>query len=156
MQSDSQSSSSLTILIKQQEAPLRRFPNRQNINPIIIMEKYNKPNRHKSHRRGVEFVNSFNGLRNYPTYETEIHIPGKYAKVDVNLNLGTFPLEDLTDATPLEELKANLRKAHKVRVSEPKPQEKNTKRISPWGWVAVAAVVIGTSLGIGYATRKAA
>lgn len=45
-------------------------------------------------------MNGFRGLNYHPTYNTEILIPGKYAEVDVTLNLGTHPIPELTDVTP--------------------------------------------------------
>jgi len=126
------------------------------------MKKISKGNRHRSHQRGKKFVNGFRGLIFNPisTYNTEVLIPGKYAKVDVTLNLGTHPLPELTDVTPLEQMKANMEVRRRVRVrTAPAPvapvasesvQEKKSRRKT-----VVALIVAGLSaIGIGYALYK--
>lgn len=130
------------------------------------MEKYCKKNRHWSSQEGKKFAKEFRGLDIHPTYNTEILVPGKYAKVDVTLNLGTHPLEEVTDITPLEQMKANMEVKRRVRVRtapapaapiaiEPVP-EKKRKRITSLGWVAIAVGVIATGFGVGYAIKKVA
>lgn len=130
------------------------------------MKKISKGNRHRSHQRGKKFVKEFRGLNYHPTYNTEVNIPGKYAQVDVTLNLGAHPLPELTDITPLEQMKANMEDRRRVRVrTAPAPvapiasepvQEKKTKRITTLGWVAIAAGALCAVCGVGYAFKKSA
>jgi len=105
-------------------------------------------------------VNDFRGLNYHPTYDTEIFVPGKYAQVDVTLNLGSHPMPEVTDVSPLEQMKANMEVRRRVRVrtahapvapvaSEP-VQEKKSRRKA-----VVALIVAGISaVGIGYALYK--
>ena len=131
------------------------------------MNKYSKYNRHRSHLRGNEFVNSFNGLRIYPTFDTDVNIPGKYAKVDVALNLGSHPLPELTDVSTLEQMKVKMEKARKVRISTtPAPvapiapvseqKQKRKRKISPWGWIALALAPAGSIYGTYQLIKKTA
>ena len=72
------------------------------------MKNHSKRKRHYSHQCGRQFVNNFNGLRYYPTYDTEININGENSKVDVTTHLRTFPMSDLVDVTSLEKLKGKM------------------------------------------------
>ena len=122
------------------------------------MKPHNKQNRHYSNQCGRKFVNDYRGLNYHPTYATEVLIPGKYAQVDVTLNLGSHPLPDLTDISPLEKMKANTDIQRSVRVrtasapvapiSSELTQEKKRKRISPLGWIAIISGVVGSAVGI--------
>lgn len=132
------------------------------------MEKFNKSNRLWSNQEGKKFVDKYRRLIFNPisTYNTEVLIPGKYAEVDVTLNLGTHPLPELTDVTPLEQMRANMEVRRRVRVrTTPAPvapiasepvQEKKTKRITTLGWVAIAAGALCAVCGVGYAFKKSA
>ena len=124
------------------------------------MKHQSKQNRHYSNLCGRKFVNDFRGLNYHPTYNTEVFIPGKYAEVDVTLNLGTHPLPELTDVSPLEQMKANMEVRRRVRVrTAPAPaapfasepvQEKKSRRKT-----VVALIVAGLgAIGIGYALYK--
>ncbi len=127
------------------------------------MEKYNKRKRYWSNQEGKKFVKRFRGLNYHPTYNTEVLIPGKNAKVDVTLNLCTHHLPDITDVAPLGQMKANMKVRRRVRVrTAPAPvapfasepvQEKRSRRKTI---VALIAAGLG-AIGIGYALyRKAA
>ena len=129
------------------------------------MEKFKKSNRLWSNQEGKKFVDKYRGLVFNPisTYNTEVVIPGKYAQVDVTLNLGSHPLPELTDVSPLEQMKANMEVRRRVRVkTAPAPvapiasepvQEKKSRRKTI---VALIAAGLG-AIGIGYALyRKAA
>ena len=72
------------------------------------MKHQSKQNRHYSNLCGRKFVNDFRGLNYHPTFDTEVFIPGKYAQVDVTLNLGSHPMPKVTDVSPLEQMKANM------------------------------------------------
>ena len=132
------------------------------------MKHQSKQDRRWSNQEGKKFVNGFRGLIFNPisTYNTEVLIPGKYAKVDVTLNLGSHPLPELTDVTPLAQMKANMEERRRVRVrTAPAPvapiasepvQEKKRSRITPLGWLAIAAGTIGALCGVGYAFKKSA
>lgn len=130
------------------------------------MKHQSKQNRHYSNLCGRKFVNDFRGLNYHPTFDTEVFIPGKYAQVDVTLNLGSHPMPELTDITSLEQMKANMEVQRRVRVrTAPAPvapiasepvQGKKTKRITTLGWVAIAVGVIATGFGVSYAIMKAA
>lgn len=124
------------------------------------MTKHSKAERHWSSQEGKKFVKGFRGLNYHPTYNTEVFIPGKYAEVDVTLNLGTHPLPELTDVSPLEQMKANMEVRRRVRVrTAPAPvapiasesvQEKKSRRKT-----VVALIVAGLgAIGIGYALYK--
>lgn len=121
-----------------------------------MKNNFSKRNRHYSHQCGKRFVKEFRGLDYHPTYNTEVHISGKYAEVDVTLNLGTHPIPELTDTTPLEKMKANMEKARRIRINAnpapvapvtPAPEQKSKRKITPWGWAAIivggVAAVIG-------------
>jgi len=121
-----------------------------------MKNNFSKRNRHYSHECGQKFVKEYHGLNYHPTYNTEVHIPGKYAEVDVTLNLGTHPIPELTDITPLERMKANMEKTRRIRINTnpapvapavPAPTQKPKRKISPWGWTAIivggVAAVIG-------------
>ncbi len=129
------------------------------------MEKFKKSNRLWSNQEGKKFVDKYRGLVFNPisTYNTEVVIPGKYAQVDVTLNLGSHPLPELTDVTPLEQMMANMERRRRVRVrtapapvapiaSEPVLEKRSRRK------TVVALIVAGLSaIGIGYALyRKAA
>jgi len=129
------------------------------------MEKFKKSNRLWSNQEGKKFVDKYRGLVFNPisTYNTEVVIPGKYAQVDVTLNLGSHPLPELTDVTPLEQMMANMESRRRVRVrtapapvapiaSEPVLEKRSRRK------TVVALIVAGLSaIGIGYALyRKAA
>ena len=129
------------------------------------MEKFKKANRLWSNQEGKKFVDKYRGLVFNPisTYNTEVVIPGKYAEVDGTLNLGTHPLPELTDVTPLEQMMANMESRRRVRVrtapapvapiaSEPVLEKRSRRK------TVVALIVAGLSaIGIGYALyRKAA
>ena len=129
------------------------------------MEKFKKSKRLWSNQEGKKFVDKYRGLVFNPisTYNTEVVIPGKYAQVDVTLNLGSHPLPELTDVSPLEQMKANMEVRRRVRVkTAPAPvapiasepvQEKKSRRKTI---VALIAAGLG-AIGIGYALyRKAA
>ena len=128
------------------------------------MKQQSKKNRHYSNQCGREFVNDYRGLNYHPTYATEVLIPGKYAQVDVTLTLGSHPLPDLTDVSPLEKMKANTDIQRSVRVrTAPAPvapisseqvQEKKRKRISPLGWIAITAGSLCAACGVRYAFMK--
>lgn len=129
------------------------------------MEKFKKSNRLWSNQEGKKFVDKYRGLVFNPisTYNTEVVIPGKYAQVDVTLNLGSHPLPELTDVTPLEQMKANMKVKRRVRVrtapapvapiaSEPVLEKRSRRKTV----VALIAAGLGV-IGIGYALyRKAA
>ena len=129
------------------------------------MEKFKKSKRLWSNQEGKKFVDKYRGLVFNPisTYNTEVVIPGKYAEVDVTLNLGTHPLPELTDVTPLEQMMADMESRRRVRVrtapapvapiaSEPVLEKRSRRK------TVVALIVAGLSaIGIGYALyRKAA
>jgi hypothetical protein len=128
------------------------------------MKKISKGNRHRSHQRGKKFVDKYRGLVFNPifTYNTEVVIPGKYAQVDVTLNLGSHPLPELTDVTPLEQMMANMESRRRVRVrTAPAPVapiasgpvlEKRSRRKTV---VALIAAGLG-AIGIGYALYRKA
>lgn len=124
------------------------------------MKHQSKQNRHYSNLCGRKFVNDFRGLNYHPTFDTEVFIPGKYAQVDVTLNLGSHPMPELTDITSLEQMKANMEVQRRVRVrTAPAPvapiasepvQEKKSRRKT-----VVALIVAGLSaIGIGFALYK--
>lgn len=124
------------------------------------MEKQKKSNRHWSNQEGKKFVKEFRGLNYHPTYNTEVQIPGKYAEVDVTLNLGTHPLPELTDVTPLEQMMANVESRRRVRVrtapapvapiaSEPVLEKRSRRKTV----VALIAAGLG-AIGIGFALYK--
>lgn len=126
------------------------------------MKKISKGNRHRSHQRGKKFVDKYRGLVFNPisTYNTEVVIPGKYAEVDVTLNLGTHPLPELTDVTPLEQMMANMESRRRVRVrtapapvapiaSEPVLEKRSRRKTV----VALIAAGLG-AIGIGFALYK--
>ena len=128
------------------------------------MEKFKKSNRLWSNQEGKKFVDKYRGLVFNPisTYNTEVVIPGKYAQVDVTLNLGSHPLPELTDVTPLEQMKANMKVKRRVRVrtapapvapiaSEPVLEKRSRRK------TVVALIVAGLSaIGIGYALYRKA
>ncbi len=130
------------------------------------MKHQSKQNRHYSNLCGRKFVNDFRGLNYHPTFDTEVFIPGKYAQVDVTLNLGSHPMPEVTDVSPLEQMKANMEVRRRVRVrTAPAPvapivsepvQEKKTKRITTLGWVAIATGAICAVCGVRYAFKKSA
>ena len=120
------------------------------------MKKISKGNRYRSHQRGKKFVKEFRGLNYHPTYNTEVNIPGKYAQVDVTLNLGAHPLPELTNITPLEQMKANMEDRRRVRVrtapapitpTAPVPEQKPKRKITPWGWAAIILGIAGVAGG---------
>ena len=130
-----------------------------------MKNNFSKRNRHHSHECGQKFVKEYRGLNYHPTFNTEVFIPGKYAEVDVTLNLGTHPIPELTDITPLEQMKANMEKQRRVRITTTAPvapiasnpkREKKRKSITTLGWVVIAAGVIAASFGVNYAIKKAA
>lgn len=109
------------------------------------MKNHSKRKRHYSHQCGRQFVNKFNGLRYYPTFDTEFNLNGENAKVDASINLGTYPMADLIDASHLEKLKVELEESRKVsinttQVKTPEPvHEQNLKRFSFWKWLGLTA-----------------
>ena len=124
------------------------------------MEKQKKSNRHWSNQEGKKFVKEFRGLNYHPTYNTEVQIPGKYAQVDVTLNLGTHPLPELTDVTPMKQMMANMESRRRVRVrtapapvapiaSEPVLEKRSRRKTV----VALIAAGLG-AIGIGFALYK--
>ena len=124
------------------------------------MTKHSKAERHWSNQEGKKFVKGFRGLNYHPTYNTEVLIPGKYAEVDVTLNLGSHPLPELTDVTPLEQMKANMEVRRRVRVrtasapvapiaSEPVLEKRSRRKTV----VALIAAGLG-AIGIGFALYK--
>ena len=126
------------------------------------MEKFKKSNRLWSNQEGKKFVDKYRGLVFNPisTYNTEVVIPGKYAQVDVTLNLGSHPLPELTDVTPLEQMKANMKVKRRVRVrtapapvapiaSEPVLEKRSRRKTV----VALIAAGLG-AIGIGFALYK--
>lgn len=126
------------------------------------MKKISKGNRHRSHQRGKKFVDKYRGLVFNPisTYNTEVVIPGKYAEVDVTLNLGTHPLPELTDVTPLEQMMADMESRRRVRVrtapapvapiaSEPVLEKRSRRKTV----VTLIAAGLGV-IGIGFALYK--
>ena len=125
-----------------------------------MKNNFSKRNRHYSHQCGKRFVKEFRGLNYHPTYNTEVVIPGKYAEVDVTLNLGTHPLPELTDVTPLEQMMANMESRRRVRVrtapapvapiaSEPVLEKRSRRKTV----VALIAAGLG-AIGIGFALYK--
>ena len=126
------------------------------------MEKYKKTSRNWSNQEGKKFVKEFRGLNYHPTYNTAVVIPGKYAQVDVTLNLGAHPLPELTDVTPLEQMMANMESRRRVRVrtapapvapiaSEPVLEKRSRRKTV----VALIAAGLGV-IGIGYALYRKA
>lgn len=126
------------------------------------MEKFKKSNRLWSNQEGKKFVDKYRGLVFNPisTYNTEVVIPGKYAEVDVTLNLGTHPLPELTDVTPLEQMMANMESRRRVRVrtapapvapiaSEPVLEKRSRRKTV----VTLIAAGLGV-IGIGFALYK--
>ena len=124
------------------------------------MKKNSTRTRHYSKQCGRQFVNGFNGLRYYPTYDTEFNLNGEKAKVDASINLGTFPMADLIDASHLEKLKVELEESRKVSINTtqvsmvqdtPAPvQEQNRKRFSFWKWLGITLGIatIGVATGV--------
>ena len=132
----------------------------QLLQTIIIMKHQSKQNRHYSNQCGRKFVNDFRGLNYHPTYDTEIFVPGKYAQVDVTLNLGSHPMPEVTDVSPLEQMKANMESRRRVRVrtapapvapiaSEPVLEKRSRRKTV----VALIAAGLG-AIGIGFALYK--
>lgn len=126
------------------------------------MEKYKKTSRNWSNQEGKKFVDKYRGLVFNPisTYNTEVVIPGKYAEVDVTLNLGTHPLPELTDVTPLEQMMADMESRRRVRVrtapapvapiaSEPVLEKRSRRKTV----VTLIAAGLGV-IGIGFALYK--
>lgn len=126
------------------------------------MEKFKKSNRLWSNQEGKKFVDKYRGLVFNPisTYNTEVVIPGKYAQVDVTLNLGSHPLPELTDVTPLEQMMANMESRRRVRVrtapapvapiaSEPVLEKRSRRKTV----VTLIAAGLGV-IGIGFALYK--
>ena len=113
------------------------------------MKNHSKRKRHYSHQCGRQFVNKFNGLRYYPTFDTEFNLNGENAKVDASINLGTYPMADLIDASHLEKLKVELEESRKVSINTtqvsvvqetPEPiQEQKPMRFSFWKWLGLTA-----------------
>ena len=124
------------------------------------MKKNSKRKRHYSNQCGRQFVNNFNGLRYYPTFDSEFNHGAEKAKVDASINLGTFPLSDLIDVTHLEKLKVDLEESRKVSINTtqvsmvqdtPAPvQEQNRKRFSFWKWLGITLGIatIGVTTGV--------
>ena len=120
------------------------------------MKNHSKRKRHYSHQCGRQFVNKFNGLRYYPTFDTEFNLNGENAKVDASINLGTFPMADLIDASHLEKLKVELEESRKVsinttQVETPEPvQEQKPMRFSFWKWLGLTLGIatIGVATGV--------
>ena len=124
------------------------------------MKHQSKQNRHYSNLCGRKFVNDFRGLNYHPTFDTEVFIPGKYAQVDVTLNLGSHPMPEVTDVSPLEQMKANMEVRRRVRVrtasapvapiaSEPVLEKRSRRKTV----VALIAAGLG-AIGIGFALYK--
>ena len=126
------------------------------------MEKFKKSKRLWSNQEGKKFVDKYRGLVFNPisTYNTEVVIPGKYAQVDVTLNLGSHPLPELTDVTPLEQMMANMESRRRVRVrtapapvapiaSEPVLEKRSRRKTV----VTLIAAGLGV-IGIGFALYK--
>ena len=119
------------------------------------MKNHSKRKRHYSHQCGRQFVNKFNGLRYYPTFDTEFNLNGENAKVDASINLGTYPMADLIDASHLEKLKVDLEESRKVsinttQVETPEPvQEQKPMRFSFWKWLGITLGIatIGVATG---------
>ena len=117
---------------------------------------FSKRNRHHSHECGRKLVNDYRGLNYHPTFDTEVFIPGKYAQVDVTLNLGTHPMPEVTDVFPLEQMKAHMEDRRRVRVrtapapitpTAPAPEQKPKRKITPWGWAAIILGIAGVAGG---------
>lgn len=123
------------------------------------MKNSSKRKRHYSHQCGRQFVNHYNGLRYYPTYDTEINIDGDNVKVDVSTHLRTFPMSDLVDVTSLEKLKDEMEKSRKVPLNTtpcivPPTNPELVHKKKPLGfsllkWLGVAAgTVLSVSAGV--------
>ena len=126
------------------------------------MKKNSKRKRHYSNQCGRQFVNNFNGLRYYPTFDTEFNLGGENVKVDASTNLGTYPMADLVNVSHLEKLKVELEESRKVSINTtqvskeqetPKPvQEQNPKRFSFWKWLGftfgIATIGVATCVKI--------
>lgn len=124
------------------------------------MKKKSKRKRHYSNQCGRQFVNNFNGLRYYPTFDTEFNLGGDNTKVDASINLGTYPMSDLVNVSHLEKLKVELEESRKVSINttqvpmvqetlEP-VQEQNPKRFSFWKWLGITLgfATIGVTTGV--------
>ena len=123
------------------------------------MKKNTKRKRHCSHQCGRQFVNGFNGLRYYPTYDSENNINGENAKVDVTTHLRTFPMSDLIDVTSLEKLKDEMEKSSKASLNTtpgiappatPETVQKKPNRFSLLKWFGLAA---GTVMSVSARVR---
>ena len=124
------------------------------------MKKKSKRKRHYSNQCGRQFVNNFNGLRYYPTFDSEFNLGGENVKVDASTNLGTYPMADLVNVSHLEKLKVELEESRKVstnttqvsKVQEtPEPvQEQPPKRFSFWKWLGITfgIATIGVATGV--------
>ena len=124
------------------------------------MKKTSKRKRHYSNQCGRQFVDNFNGLRFYPTFDTEFNLGDKNTKEDASINLGTFPLADLVDVSHLEKLKVDLEESRKVSINTsqvsmvqetPKPVlEQTPKRFSFWKWLGFTfgLATIGVAAGV--------
>ena len=124
------------------------------------MKKNTKRKRHYSNQCGRQFVDNFNGLRYYPTFDTEFNFGDENVKVDASTNLGTYPLADLVNISHLQKLKVELEESRKVSINTtqvskeqetPKPvQEQTPKRLSFWKWLwfTFGIATIGVATGV--------
>ena len=124
------------------------------------MKNHSKRKRHYSHQCGRQFVNNFNGLRYYPTYDTEISINGENSNVDVTTHLRTFPMSELVDVTSLEKLKGKMEISSEVPlnttpslVPPANPETDHKKKPLGFSILKWLGVVAGTVLSVSAGVR---